>query len=178
MTPAARSVNLISMKLEIRFAFVMALLLAAGCRQPDGPVPTPTAEGEREIGDIARDLNSIASGRDPQAPKDLADDLRRYVEDKRPAAVPAVDELARRTAALLPTKNLATQTSQQLARNLWLSIMARELSDRQVEKLQNDTQSLLVSVGIAEEQAKPVAAQVGDVHKAVTDRARRWYELF
>jgi hypothetical protein len=52
------------------------------------------------------------------------------------------------------------------------------LSERQIETLQNDVQALLMSVGIAEENAQQVAAQVGDVQVAVTDRPRRWYELF
>jgi hypothetical protein len=39
-------------------------------------------------------------------------------------------------------------------------------------------QSLLMSAGIAEPNAQQVAAQVGDVQRAISDRPRRWYEFF
>jgi hypothetical protein len=61
---------------------------------------------------------------------------------------------------------------------LWLSVAARDISERQIESLQNDTQSLLASVGIPEERAQQVAVQVGEVQRAVTNRPRRWYEFF
>lgn len=73
---------------------------------------------------------------------------------------------------------MTEQAAQRLTHNLWLSVAARDISERQVESLQNDTQSLLVSVGVAEVRAQEVATQVGEVQRAVTDRPRRWYELF
>ena len=59
--------------------------------------------------------------------------------------------------------------TQRLAHNLWLSVAAREMSERQIETLQNDVQALLI-VGVAEEGAQQVAAQVGEVQSAVTLR--------
>ena len=80
--------------------------------------------------------------------------------------------------AVLAGVDLTEQAAQRLAHNLWLSVVARELSERQVETLQNDVQALLMEEGVAEESAQQVAAQVGDVQGTVTTRPRRWYELF
>lgn len=155
---------------------VAAVLMVSGCRQPDGAVPTPNETVQEELGDVTRDLTYIAGGRDPQAPQDLAEDLRKY--SVRPSAVPAVDELSRRAAQAVAGSRLTEQSAQRLTQNLWLSIAARDLSERQVEALQNDVQSLLMSIGIAEDRAHDVALQVGEVQRAVTNRPRRWYELF
>jgi hypothetical protein len=147
-----------------------------GCRQADGPVPTPSQTHQEELIDVARDLQNVASGRDLNGPVDLADDLRKYTE--RPAVRPLVDELSARTVKALQGRELADQDAQRLAHNLWVSVYAKELSERQIETLQNDMQALLVSLGVGEESAQQVAAQVGEVQSSVTDRPRRWYELF
>ena len=151
-------------------------VFAGGCRQADGPVPTPSQTYQEELVDVARDLQNVASGRDPNGPNDLADDLRKYTE--KPAAKPLVDELSARTAKALQGRDLADQDAQRLAHNLWVSIYAKDLSERQIETLQNDMQALLVSIGVTEETAQQVAAQVGEVQGSVTLRPRRWYELF
>jgi hypothetical protein len=164
------------MKSVVRAAIIILPLVAAGCRQPDGPVPTPNENAQDDLYDISRDLTYIATGSDPAAPNDLTDDLRKYVT--RDEAVPVVEELSRRTAGVLANKKLPEQTAQRLAHTLWLSIAATEISERQIEGLQNDTQSMLVSVGVADTEAEQVAAQVGEVQRAVTRRQRRWYEWF
>jgi hypothetical protein len=162
---------------KICYGLIGAVVLGlSGCRQPDGPVPTPDATVQEELGDVARDLRDIATARDPQASQNLADDLRKYAQ--RPSAVPAVDELSRRTAGAVAGSQLTEQAAQRLTHNLWLSVAARDISERQIESLQNDTQSLLASVGIPEERAQQVAVQVGEVQRAVTSRPRRWYEFF
>ncbi len=138
-------------------------------------MPTADAETQNELVDVSHDLQNVAR-RDPEAPKDLADDLSKY--PRRVTAVPSVNELTRRTATVLVGKTLNDTTAQRLAHSLWTSVAARELSERQVETLQNDVQSQLVAIGVAEPQAQQVAAQVGEVQKAVGNRPRRWYELF
>ena len=153
-----------------------ALVSLVSCRQADGSLPTPPAEIQEELKDVARDLQNIASARDPQAASDLQSDLRKYV--RRKSATPAVEELARRTATAINGVNLGEQDAQRLTHNLWLVVSAVEISGRQVEGLQNDVQSLLVSVGTPQDRAEQVAAQVGQVQQAVTDRPRRWYEFF
>ncbi len=155
-----------------------AVLALAGCRQSDGDVPAPDADAQGEIRDISRDILNIASGSDPQAPKDLADDLIRYTMDKRTSANGAVIDLARQTAETLSGRAVPEQTAQQLAHHFWVAVIARELSERQIETLQGDVQALFGSVGVPEGQASAVAGQVGDVQQLATDRARRWYEVF
>ncbi len=165
------------MRSHARYVLIAIVGLSLGaCRQADGPIPTPDENVQSELVDVMRDLQNVASGRDSQAPRDLADDLRKYTEE--PDAMSAVDELSERTATVLAGVNLTEQAAQRLAHNLWLSVAALELSERQVETLQNDVQSLLMAEGVAEEDAQQVAARVGDVQVLVTGSPRRWYELF
>lgn len=165
------------MKFHARYALLIALALTLGaCRQADGPMPTPSPGVQEELKDVTQDLRNVAAARDPQAPEDLVHDLRKYV--RRSSAAPAVDELSRRAARALAGSTLTEQAAQRLAHDLWTAIEAREISDRQRESLQNGVQSLLMSVGVAEEGAQQVAAQVGEVQRQVTDRPRRWYEWF
>ena len=147
-----------------------------GCRQADGPVPTPNQTYQEDLVDVARDLPNVASGRDPNGPVDLAEDLRKYTDKE--AAKPLVDELSARTAKALQGRDLADQDAQRLAHNLWVSVYAKDLSERQIEALQNDMQALMTSLGVGEESAQQVAAQVGEVQNSVSVRPRRWYELF
>ena len=155
---------------------VLFAVVLGGCRQADGPIPTPNPTVQEELEDVRHDLEYIASGGDPEAPKYLTDDLRRYVH--RSTAFSTVDELSRRTTTAVAGSPLTAQAAQRLALNLWLSVASLENSERQIESMQNDMQALLMSVGIAEDKAQQVAAQVGEVQRAVTDRPRRWYELF
>jgi hypothetical protein len=155
---------------------VMAGLALGACRQADGEMAAPDAVVQEELVDVVRDLQNVATARDPQAPRDLADDLRKYA--RRPEAAPVVDELARRAATAVAGVDLPDQSAQRLAHSLWASIAARELSERQIEVLQNDMRLLLVSIGASDANAQQVAAQVGDVQGAVGARPRRWYEVF
>ncbi|MBI2188720.1 MAG: hypothetical protein HYU37_16605 [Acidobacteria bacterium] len=167
------------MRSPLHFALICTLLLiAAGCRQPDGPMPTPSRDAQEDLADISKDLTYIATGSDPAGPTDLAYDLRKYVPEDENDAAPVVDELSRRAATAVRSKKLPEQTAQRLAHTFWLTISARDLSDRQVETLQNDTQSMLMSIGVVDQQAEQVAAQVGEVQRAITRRQRRWYEWF
>jgi hypothetical protein len=152
-----------------------AALLGGGCRQADGPLPTPTGEVPGRLIDLSRNLENIARG-DAQAQTDLADDL--YVFVDRGDARPAIDELSRRTAGAISGKALPEQTAHELANKYWVSVAARDLSERQVDTLQNDVRSLLVSAGVAEDTAQSVAEQVDIIQSAVTERPRRWYEWF
>lgn len=158
---------------------VLILVLSCGlaaCRQADGPLPTADDQATNRVGDLSRDLLSVARG-DAQARKDLVDDLHVFLDAKTDAA-PAVDELARRTSDVVAGKALTDQNAQRLAHHLWTFTAARDLSGRQVESLQNDLHALLVEVGVPEDNAVNVASQAGEVQKLVTDRGRRWYEFF
>jgi hypothetical protein len=167
---------LIEMKSHVTHIIVLAAAVSVGaCRQADGPIPTPNESTQNEIGDISRDLQAVAA-RDSQAPLDLAHDLRKYSD--RSSVQPAIDELSSRTARVIAGSKLTAQTADRLAHNLWIAVAARKMSQRQVEALQNDLHALLVSAGVAEERAEPVAAQVEEVQRLVTTRPKRWYEFF
>jgi hypothetical protein len=139
-------------------------------------MPAPSADVQEELVDVVRDLQNIAGARDPQAPGDLDDDLRKYAG--RPDAEPAVDELSRRAASAVAGLELPEQSAQRLAHSLWASVAAQQLSERQIESLQTDMRLLLISIGATEANAQQVAAQIGDVQGAVGASPRRWYELF
>jgi hypothetical protein len=153
-----------------------ALLFLTACRQAESPLPTPDEDVREELNDVRRDLQDIASNRDAAAGDALAQDVRKYVV--RPSAVPAVDEMTRLTAAALPGRIVPDEAGDKLAYSLWVAATARELSESQIEALQNDVQAQLVALGVPQDSAQAIGAQVGRVQGAVTDRQRRWYELF
>ena len=171
-----RCVTLIRMRLRVRYVLIPVLALSfAACRQADGPVPTPDAATQNEIDDMSRDLLGIAA-RDAESQKYLADDLHKYTDVA--SNLPAFDELARSTSGVVAGAKLSEQAAKQLALDLWLAVSAREMSERQVEALQMDLQTVLVSAGVPEPDAQPVVAQVEEVQRLVTARPRRWYEFF
>ena len=165
------------MRSPLRFVVLVLASLAFGaCRQADGPMPEPDPDVQAELRDVAKDLQNIAGARDPEAVRDLTSDLGKYA--RRPTEVPAVDELSRVTASAVSGVDLSERSAERLAQSLWVSVAARELSERQVESLRNDMQLLLTSIGVSEANAQQVAAQVAQVQAAVNSRPRRWYELF
>lgn len=157
---------------------VVAALLLGGCRMADGPLPVEDREVPNRLEDLNRNLGNIAAGH-PEAVQDLYDDLRVFVDfEEKPSAAPAIEELSRQVGSALPKAPLAQDRGLQLSRQLWLTVASRELSEKQVEKLQSDVQVALVGVGISDQRARAIAAQAGEVQKQVADRSRRWYELF
>ena len=62
------------MRLRLGGWLLTSLVLIGGCRG-DGPMPTIDEETSNRLGDIARDLRSVANG-EADARKDLSDDLR------------------------------------------------------------------------------------------------------
>jgi hypothetical protein len=164
------------MSLQFRCAVILVLGLSlTGCRQADGPIPTPNAATQNEIDDMSRDLLGIAN-RDAESQKYLSDDLQKYTEES--SNYPAFNELARRTSAVVQGSKLSELAAKQLAHDLWLVVSAREMSERQVEALQMDFQTVLVSAGVPEQNVQPVTEQVVEVQRLVTSRPRRWYEFF
>jgi hypothetical protein len=156
----------------------VALLVAlAGCRQPDGTMPPETGEVPNRLVDISRDLQSAASG-DSQAAQELGDDLAVFVGAPGAKGEAETRELSRRVTSAIAGKTLSGDASERLARQLWHVVAANDLSARQVEKLQEDLKGTMTEVGVAEERAQAVATQVEEVQKGVTEREKRWYELF
>src|SRR5688572_31323021 len=121
---------------------VTLTIFAGGCRQADGPVPTPNQTYQEELVDVARDLQNVATGRDPNGPTDLADDLRKYTD--KPVARSLVDELTARTVKAIAGRELAEQDAQRLAHNLWVFVYAKDLSESEEHTSELQSQSNLV----------------------------------
>jgi len=163
-------------KRQIAYAVVAACALQlAACRQADGPMPAATASTPNELGDINRDLQNLASG-DPSGTKDLSDDISHYAEGASGGPAAAA-ELSRRLGEALTGKTFKLAQAMPVAHTCWVAVSARQLSEKQIEGLQNEMKSGLMSLGANEQQAQNVADQVGAVQQAVTARHRRWYEL-
>ena len=158
------------------FALCAASLLVAGCRQPDGPLPAEGVDEENRRYDVGRDLQNIAIG-DVNGPQEFADDVQVWGTSAG-GDWPPSDELARRVTVALKGKMLSDEAAAQLARFFWIAAAGRELSERQVERLQEDVTGALVKLGVEEAAAKAVADQVAEMQKAVTAKQRRWYQLF
>jgi hypothetical protein len=167
---------LIRVKRTSAYALVVAVVLSlAACRQADGPLPPATGTVPNELGDISRDLQNLASG-NAEGPKDLAADIGHYAEGTNGGQAAAA-ELSRRLGQALTGKTFTLAQALPLAHSCWAAVAGRQLSEKQVENLQNEMTSQLMSLGVPEQQAQNVAAQVGVVQQAVTARHRRWYEL-
>ena len=163
------------MRRQLSYAIVLACAFQlAACRQADGPLPPTTPDTSNELGDISRDMQSVAGG-DAQAPKDLSDDIGHYAQDTNGG--PAAAELARRIADALKGKNIKAGQAMPVAHTSWVAVAGRQLSEKQIENLKNDMKTQLMSLGADEQHAQAAADQVGVVQQAVTQRHRRWYEL-
>jgi hypothetical protein len=158
-----------------RLALLLAIAAAAGCRQADGPIPTPTAEQANEIGDLARDMINVAN-RDPQASEDLRSDMSKY--GSTGDEVQRMNDLAATLSVALAGARLTDETARELANVIWVALNGKELSERQAEALGREVRTLLSSTGVTEERAQAIADRLGDVQKVVTDNRRRWYQVF
>jgi hypothetical protein len=144
----------------------------------DGPVPMPAGEDVNRLDDLRRDVGNIVGGH-AEAKKDFADDLRVFLTPGvRPEAPAAVDELARLIGDAAAAAQLKEASLPPLLQQVWVAVAARELSEKQVATLQADVKTTLTGLGVAEPAAQSISNQVGTVQKAVTDRTRRWYEVF
>src|SRR6266700_4823109 len=91
----SQSVMLNSVTRPFVYAIVFASIVAvAGCRQADGPLPPATGSVPNELGDISRDIWSLAGGNADGA-KDLSDDISHYAEGTS-GGQPAARELSNR----------------------------------------------------------------------------------
>jgi hypothetical protein len=163
-------------KRHLTYAIIAAAALSfAACRQADGQLPPATGTVPNELGDISRDLQSLASG-SPDGPKDLTDDISHYAEGTNGGQAAAA-ELSRRLGEALTGKTFKLAQALPLAHTCWVTVAGRQLSEKQIENLQNEMKAELMSLGVSEPQAQAVASQVGVVQQAVTARHRRWYEM-
>ena len=167
---------LTSVPRQIAYAFVFAAVLhLAACRQADGPMPETTPDTANELGDISRDLQNLASGK-PDGPQDLANDISHYADGDKDGEAAAA-ELARRLGEALTGKSFKLTQAMPVAHSCWVTVAARQLSEKQLDNLKNEMKQELIALVANEQQAQGVADQVGVVQQAVTARHRRWYEL-
>ena len=155
----------------------MALAVsAAGCRQPDGPLPTPKGEEvPNRLADLSRDLMAVARG-ETQAKQDFADDLRVFA--RTPGGEKVAVEFGLGLGDAVHGAKLTEQSAQQLAHTSWTVVGATELSERQSKALVADLKSQLLALGVPEDKSAAASAQVEAVQKTISTRPRRWYEIF
>jgi hypothetical protein len=157
---------------------VAVALSAAGCRMADGPLPMPNAEDLNRLEDLRRDLGNVVGGH-AQARQDFLDDLMVLATPgTKPQAAAAIAELARLLSDAATAAQWKEASLPPLLRQVWTALVARELSERQIATLQADVKTTLTGLNVPEPSAQAIASQIVVVQKAVTDRARRWYEVF
>jgi hypothetical protein len=162
-----------------RYPLLLLLLVSlglAGCRQPDGPVPTPQGEDPNRIEDMTRGLLGLP-GSDTEAVEGLAGDLLVWT-DQVDGAVPLTRDLARMVVDAVRGHTLSEEHARRLAQTLWMTSSARELSDQQIDDLGRQMRMVLDAIGAPPDRAQAAADQAAALQRVVTDRERRWYELF
>ena len=166
-----------SQRLAVLLCVALALS-ATGCRMADGPMPMPGKEDLNRLDDLRRDLGDVVAGH-AEAKKDFADDLQVFVNaEKKPDAPAAINELARLIGDAATAAQLKEAAAPPLLKQVWVALAARQLSEKQVTTLQADVKTTLTGLGVPEPPAQAVSNQIGTVQKAVTERSRRWYEVF
>jgi hypothetical protein len=161
--------------------FAVALLVvtivvaAAGCRQKDGPLPTPKDEQPNKIQDIGHDLQNVASGA-ADAEKDLLEDVDGLDQNSRPGNL--VQQLARSTAAAVKGHSLPDKPAQDLAQLIFVAATAEELSPRQIEQVATDLRTTIINAGGDAAAADRVASSAMSLQQAITLNPKRWYHIF
>jgi hypothetical protein len=150
-------------------------IVAAGCRQADGPMPQQGAETNNRLGDLSRDLLAVAGG-EATATQDYVDDVKTFAANGQ--AEQAADRMGRKLADAVKGRPLSEQAARQLAYSSWVIISARELSERQHEAVREDLRTQLTTLGVAQPAVDGVVAEVTATQQIVSTRPRRWYEVF
>jgi uncharacterized protein with von Willebrand factor type A (vWA) domain len=144
----------------------------------DGPMPMPSGEDLNRLDDLRRDVGNVVAGH-ADAKQDFTDDLMVFVKPgTKPEAPAAINELARLIADAAAASQIKEASLSPLLKQVWTAVAAREMSEKQVTALQADVRTTLTGLGVAEPSAQSISNQIGTVQKAVTDRTRRWYEVF
>ena len=148
-------------------------VVAAGCRQPEGPIPTKAGEDVNKAEDLARDFKNVSHGASG-SPQELSDDLGAMTDGVPQPLVAGLDK-ALQTA--LTGRQLQDQPAQQLADAIFIVIKARAFTERQIEKTRGDVSAAVRATGA------PAAAEaaVADASAALMKsrmHQRRWYEVF
>jgi len=144
----------------------------------DGPMPTPSSEDLNRLDDLRRDLGNIVAGH-AEAKQDFLDDLMVFHKPgTKPEAPPAITELARLIGDAAIASQVKEASVPPLLKQVWVAVTARDLSEKQVATLQADVRTTLAGLGVPEPSQQAISSQIVVVQKAVTDRSRKWYEVF
>jgi hypothetical protein len=163
-----------------RLSILLCLSLSlTACRMADGPVPNAKAdEVPNQLGDLGRDLSGVVNG-DAQARQDFVDDMMVFVDlQKSPGAEAPVKALATQVLDAAVATKPSEAASAPLLEHLYVAIAARQLSEGQVKTLEENVQAAASRIGLDDVKARALAAQAVIVQQAVTERHRRWYEVF
>ena len=151
------------------------LLVTAACRQSDGVLPMPVDEQPNKIEDVARDLQNVAAGVEGSQ-GELRDDLGAFDAIPRPVAL--VDDLSVALADALDGTEPTGEQAEELARLLFLTTTALELSEPQIMQLAADLGAAAVAAGADPADADRLSATASELQLAITLNPRRWYHLF
>jgi hypothetical protein len=161
------------------FVGCLCAVLLASCRMADGPVPDPK-EGEtaNRVGDLSRDLSNVAAGH-ADATTDFMDGLIQFVDvGDKPDAVAPVRELGNQLISAFAATKASDRAVVPLLEQVVVGLKATELSEKQVEQVKDNVRKAATDLGVDDVKARALAAQIEIVQHAVTDRHRRWYEVF
>jgi hypothetical protein len=156
-------------------AVIAAAMLGGACSQSDGPVPVPTDEQPNKIYDIGRDLQHIAGG-EAAAQKDLLDDLNGIDSTDRPA--PLVENFSNALGAAVKNKPLPDQIAQATAKQVFVVLTARQLSEKQIKQVTTDLKTEITKAAVEPPKADQVASAATALQAAITKNKRRWYQFF
>lgn len=162
---------------RIALIIVGVVLCLAGCRQPDGIVPAVDEENANRITDVANDLRAVGRG-DEDGRRGLVDDLAVFPDEHNPTAVAAARGFGEKVADALAGVDLNDEQAEKVARSCWTLVAVSDLSDRQVEALQQELGGHLREIGVPEDRVATLVAEMPAVQQGITSRPRRWYELF
>jgi hypothetical protein len=157
----------------------LCALLLTSCRMADGPIPNPK-EGEtaNRVADLSRDLSNVAAGH-ADAQTDFMDGLMTFVDmgDKPDAAAP-VKELGNQLMSAFSATKASERAVVPLLEQVAIGLEATALSEKQVEQVKDGVRKAATDLGVDDVKARALGAQIEIVQHAVTDRHRRWYEVF
>jgi hypothetical protein len=145
----------------------------------DGPMPdAKQGDVPNRVSDLARDLGNVVAGH-AEARQDFIDDLMVFVDTgERPEAIEPIKALGMQVMDAVAETKASEAAVVPLLEKLYVGITAQELSESQAKALGVDVQAAATQLGVADVKARALAAQVAIVQQAVTERHRRWYEVF
>jgi hypothetical protein len=163
------------MRTTLRSLTVLSLLLlAAACRDADGPIPAPTGDEADEVYELSRDILNVAGG-DPQAFQELTDDLG--TQGPLETGQPRAAALAKSLQGALVGRQISQEQAKRLADDLYIVLAGDKLSPGQVEAVQTRVSGLLREVGTPEGAIAPVRDSITSVQALVNPGRKRWWDI-